>query len=66
MVAYRDRLCRFAYDLVAWMLHQHGVRLVVLNELVGGCKAELSQDLLAIVQVFCCKIYGKRKYKTRE
>lgn len=63
VVAYRDRLCRFAYELVAWIFHQHGVRLVVLNEEVGGCEAELSQDLLAIVQVFCCKVNGKRKSK---
>jgi putative resolvase len=63
VVAYRDRLCRFAYELVAWIFHQHGVRLVVLNEEVGGCEAELSQDLLAIVQVFCCRVNGKRKYK---
>jgi putative resolvase len=62
-VAYRVRLCRFAYELVAWIFHQHGVRLVVLNEEVGGCKAELSQDLLAIVQVFRCRVNGKRKYK---
>lgn len=62
VVAYRDRLCRFAFELVAWIFHQHGVRLVVLNEEVGGCEAELSQDLLAIVQVFCCRINGKRKY----
>jgi hypothetical protein len=32
VVAYRDRLCRFAFELIEWLLHSNGVKLVVLNE----------------------------------
>lgn len=63
VVAHRDRLCRFAFDLVEWLLRARGVRLVVLDanhETNPG--AELAEDLMAIVHVFSCRANGKRKY----
>ena len=63
VVAYRDRLARFAFELLQWIFQQHGVRLVVLDPNVGSAEEELSADLLAIVQVFCCRANGRRKYK---
>jgi putative resolvase len=62
VVAYRDRLCRFAFELLAWIFQKHGVRLVVLDDQVGSGEDELSKDLMVIVQVFCCRANGKRKY----
>jgi predicted site-specific integrase-resolvase len=62
VVAYRDRLCRFAFELVEWMLHVNGVELVVLHESMGDDNAELAEDLLAIVNVFACRVNGRRKY----
>ena len=32
VVAHRDRLCRFAFELLEWILDQNGVKLVVLDE----------------------------------
>jgi predicted site-specific integrase-resolvase len=69
VVAYRDRLCRFAFDLLEWILCLHGVKLLVLNKslesncLSGGQSAELAEDLLAIINVFNCRVNGQRKYK---
>lgn len=64
VVAYRDRLCRFAFDLVSWVLSLHGTRLVVLHQaLDGSAESELAADLLAIVNVFTCRVNGRRKYK---
>lgn len=63
VVAYRDRLCRFAFELVEWVLRTHGVELLVLNESVESSgQAELAEDLLAIINVFNCRVNGKRKY----
>ncbi|NBO39784.1 IS607 family transposase [bacterium] len=67
VVAYRDRLCRFAFELVEWLLSLHGVKLVVLNEdLEGSESGELAEDLLSIVHVFNCRIQGRRKYQGRK
>lgn len=63
VVAYRDRLCRFAFELLEWFFHLHGVRLVVLHESMDASSdSELAEDLLAIVNVFNCRVNGRRKY----
>jgi putative resolvase len=67
VVAYRDRMCRFAFELVEWVLQLHGVKLVVLHQEVDSSgQSELAEDLLAIVNVLNCRVNGKRKYKTKK
>ncbi len=65
VVAHRDRLCRFAFELFHWILKTHGVKLVVLDQTLGAPQQELAEDLLAITQVFACRLNGKRKYKIK-
>lgn len=62
-VASRDRLCRFAFELLEWYFQQHKVMLVVLDSGDQSPEQELSDDLLSIVQVFCCRRNGRRRYK---
>lgn len=62
-VASRDRLCRFAFELLEWYFKQYNVRLVVLDNNDQSPERELSDDLLSIVQVFCCRRNGRRRYK---
>lgn len=67
VVAYRDRLCRFAFELIEWIFQIHGVELLVLNQEVDSSgNTELAEDLLAIVNVFNCRVNGKRKYKKHQ
>ena len=64
VVAYRDRLCRFAFELVEWFFQLNKVKLVVLNQSLDASEqSELAEDLLAIINVFNCRINGKGKYK---
>jgi predicted site-specific integrase-resolvase len=62
VVASRDRLCRFAFELVDGVLQRHGVRLIVLESADQSPEQELADDLMSIVQVFCCRWNGKRRY----
>jgi len=62
VVAARDRLCRFAFELVEHILSIHNVRITVLNATEMSPEQELSDDLLSIVQIFCCRRNGKRRY----
>lgn len=64
VVAARDRLCRFAFDLLQHVFAQRGVRLVVLDSRDMSPEQELSDDLLSIVQIFCCRRNAKRRYPT--
>lgn len=67
VVAYRDRLCRFAFELVEWFFQIHKVELLVLNQEVDSSEEkEMAEDLLAIINVFNCRVNGKRKYKNKE
>ena len=75
VVAHRDRLCRFAFDLLETVFKSHGVRLVVHEQEDGGggaCRDELAQDLLSVVNFFVARHNGqragenRRKRKSRE
>ena len=66
VVASRDRLARFGYDLIEWMLTEFGARLLVLDTDDGAPEEELGKDLMSIVQVYCCRWNGKRRYAYRK
>ena len=69
VVAHRDRLCRFAFDLVKHVLDRAGCRIVVLDKDDGAgddsVESELRDDLLAIVTVFVASNNGKRSAANR-
>jgi putative resolvase len=65
VVAHRDRLARFGFDVIAFVIGQSGGEIVVLNEVSLSPEAELKADLCAIIQVFSCRINGRRKYKSK-
>lgn len=67
VVAYRDRLCRFGFELIEELVHKAGGKIIVLDkENNKSDEQELSDDLLSIVQIFCCRKMGKRKYRANK
>ena len=66
VVTYRDRLCRFSFELIQWILETNGAKLVVLDETISTNEQKLADDLLSIIHVFSCKKMGKRRYKKEE
>ena len=67
VVAHKDRLCRFAFDLVRDVLAHSGCKLVVLGQAnEPGGEAEFADDILAIADVFVAKRNGQRSAKTRK
>ena len=54
VVTHRDQLCRFAFDLIQYMLSLHATKIVVLFNDATSNEHELSQDILAINTVFIC------------
>ena len=62
VVTYRDRMCRFGYELVEWIFQKANVKLVVLDKTfdIKDASRELSDDLLAITTVFVAKNNGLR------
>lgn len=64
VVAHRDRLCRFAFELVEWILAKSGVRIVVHGE-HETARDELADDLLSVVNVFVARHNGLRSAENR-
>jgi len=74
VVAYKDRLCRFGFELVAWYCRQHGFEKelrsadanVVLNHQDHSPQQEWVEDILAILHGFSHRLSGLRKYRSRK
>lgn len=65
VVAHKDRLCRFAFELVRWVLEKAGVEIVVHGECPAS-KDELADDLLSVVNVFVARNNGRRSAEGRK
>ena len=65
VVAERDRLCRFGFELIEYLVIKNGGEVVVLNQSEYSPEGELVSDILSIIHVFSCRIHGMRKYKNQ-
>lgn len=65
VVACRDRLCRFGFELFEFMAHQNGAEIVVLSNPVHCPESELTADLLAILHGDRCRMHGLRSYSKK-
>ena len=63
VIAHKDRLCRFAFDLIEQLLTKRGCQIVVANTESLSPQAELLEDLMAVVHCFSCRLYGARSYR---
>ena len=64
VVAHRDRLCRFGYELIKFILDKSGVKLVVHNEEDAKSESqELADDIMSIVHVYSCRQMGNKNSK---
>ena len=65
IIAHKDRFIRFGYDWFEKFLAKNGVQIIVVNNEKLSPQEELIQDLISIIHVFSCRIYGLRKYKSK-
>jgi hypothetical protein len=66
IVAHRDRLSRFGFDLINIIVSKSGGKINVIDdERDKSSEQELSEDLLSIIHIFSCRQMGKRSYKTK-
>ncbi len=63
VVAHKDRLARFGFDLIKYIVERNGGRIVVLSQVIFSPEEELTKDLLNILHVFSCRMHGLRNYK---
>ena len=62
-ISHKDRFVRFGYDWFEALLKKSGCEVIVVNNEKMSSQEEMIQDLISIIHVFSCRIYGLRKYK---
>ena len=64
VIVYKDRLCRFGYELVEDIIHKYsnGKIIIIENNPNKEIKEELVDDVLQIMNIFVAKMNGMRKY----
>ncbi|WP_424100307.1 IS607 family transposase [Moorena producens] len=65
VVAHKDRLCRFGFDLISWLCSKFQTQILVLDEKNLSPEQEMVEDVLAVIHVFSCRLYGLIKYKNK-
>ena len=65
IVTYKDRLARFAFDLLEWLFESNGCKITVINIERSSPQKEVVEDLMSIIHVFSTRLYGLRQYKRK-
>ncbi len=63
VVAHRDWLARFGFELIQWLAERNGGGIVVLDNTDYSPEQELTEDILAILHTFSCRLHGLRRYR---
>ncbi len=63
LVAHKDRFIRFGFEWYQQWLGQYGVEIEVVNNEELSPEKEIVEDLISVIHVFSCRIYGLRKYE---
>lgn len=67
VIAHRDRLSRFGFDLVKIIIEKAGGTITILDdEKNKSSEQELAEDLLSIIHIYSCRQMGKRSYKIKQ
>lgn len=65
IITHKDRFIRFGYDWFESFLAKFNVEIIVVNNESLSPQEELVQDIISILHIFSCRIYGLRKYKRK-
>ena len=66
VVAHKDRLSRFAFELIESIVSKAGGKITVIQDSGNiTSEQELAEDLLSIVHIYSCRQMGKRSYSRR-
>jgi putative resolvase len=63
VIAHKDRLARFGFDLLLHLAGENSCEIVVLNTESLSPEQEMVQDLMTITRCFSARLYGLRNYR---
>ncbi len=65
VITNKDRFIRFGYDWFEKFCEKFNTKIIIVNNETLSPKEELVQDMIAILHMFSCRLYGLRKYKNQ-
>lgn len=65
VIAHKDRFVRFGYDWFESFCKRFGAEIIIVNNEALSPQEELVQDIISILHIFSCRLYGLRKYKVQ-
>ena len=63
VISSKDRFIRFGYDWFEKFCMKFNTSIIVVNNETLSPNEELVEDIISILHVFSCRLYGLRKYK---
>ena len=67
VVAYKDRLCRFGYEIIEKLCQHFSTTITIVNNSDDKPEEyELAEDIISIITVFSARFHGRRKYTKRK
>lgn len=63
VIAHKDRLVRFGFDIIEHLAGKQGCALLVMNSETLSPQREMVEDLMAITHRFSAQLYGLRNYR---
>lgn len=63
VITHKDRFVRFGYDWFDKFCNKFNTNIIVVNNEALSPQEELVEDIVSILHVFSCRLYGLRKYK---
>lgn len=66
IISHKDRFVRFGFDWISDLLKRlTNTTILVVENVSTSPEEDLIQDLISIIHVFSCRVYGLRKYKRK-
>ena len=66
MVTYKDRLARFGYDLIKWLIEKYSNgKIIIIHKREEETPEEITKDIIQIMNVYVAKINGRRSNKNQ-
>ena len=65
VISNKDRFIRFGYDWFEKFCGKFNTKIIIVNNETLSPNEELVQDIISILHVFSCRLYGLRKYKNQ-
>jgi len=63
VIAHKDRLARFGFELLQHLCRSHDCKLLVIDGEEMSPEQEMVQDLMTIIHCFSSRLYGLRNYR---